>query len=124
MDRTVTTPLSKAKARTLIEIQGAMDEFVSSRGWYERDSEKPQLPRNLAASISLEANEVLECFQWSEEADRDHVGDELADVLLYVAQLANVLDIDLGSAVDKKLERNQDRFPTVENARWPRRLAV
>ena len=118
------TPLSKAKPKTLTEIQSAMDEFVRSRGWYGQGSEKPQLPRNLAASISLEANELLECFQWNEEADRDQVGEELADVLLYAAQLANVLDIDLGSAVDRKLERNQDRFPTVENVPWPRRLAV
>jgi NTP pyrophosphatase (non-canonical NTP hydrolase) len=118
------TPLSKAKPKTLAELQNEMHEFVSSRGWYEEESTKPQVPRNLAASISLEANEILECFQWSEEADRDHVGEELADVLLYVAQLANVLEIDLGSAVDRKLERNHGRFPAVENGQWPRRLAV
>lgn len=117
------TPLPKAKPKTVLEFQNAMDEFVDSRGWYARDSEKPQLPRNLAASISLEANEVLECFQWGEEADLDEVGAELADVMLYAAQLANVLGIDLGDAVERKLELNKDRFPAVEDVRWPRRLA-
>jgi NTP pyrophosphatase (non-canonical NTP hydrolase) len=117
------TPLPKAKPKTLHEFQSAMDEFVSTRGWYLQDSEKPQLPRNLAASISLEANEVLECFQWSEDADRDEVGAELADVVLYAAQLANVLGIDLAAAAAEKLELNEDRFPTAEDLRWPRRLA-
>jgi len=117
------TPFPKAKPKTLLEFQNAMDEFVARRGWYVEESTKPQLPRNLAASISLEANEVLECFQWSEDADRDEVGAELADVVLYAAQLANVLGIDLGSAVAEKLELNEDRFPAVEDPRWPRRLA-
>jgi NTP pyrophosphatase (non-canonical NTP hydrolase) len=117
------TPLSTAKAKTLLEFQSAMDGFVASRGWYEPGSEKPQLPRNLAASISLEANEVLECFQWAEDADLDAVGAELADVILYAAQLANVLGIDLGSAVEKKLTLNNQRFPAVADKPWPRRLA-
>jgi NTP pyrophosphatase (non-canonical NTP hydrolase) len=117
------TPLRKSKPKTLIELQSAMDEFVASRGWYEQGSEKPQLPRNLAASISLEASELLECFQWSDDADLEEVGAELADVVLYAAQLANVMGIDLGGALEAKLELNQSRFPTSENVQWPRRLA-
>lgn len=116
------TPIRKGKPKTLADVQATMDEFVASRGWYEPDSEKPQLPRNLAASISLEANEVLECFQWADEVDAESVGAELADVVLYAAQLANVLGIDLGSALDDKLELNRSRFPVAEDERWRRRL--
>jgi NTP pyrophosphatase (non-canonical NTP hydrolase) len=97
-----------------------MDEFVDTRGWYGPESEKPQTPKNLAASISLEANEVLECFQWTDAADPDQVGAELADVILYAAQLANVLGIDLDGALKDKLERNHDRFPAAEGDVWPR----
>jgi NTP pyrophosphatase (non-canonical NTP hydrolase) len=117
------TSLPKVKQKTLIELQRMMEEFVGSRGWYRPNSEKPQSPRNLAASISLEANEVLEYFQWTDKADADQVGAELADVVLYAAQLANVLGIDLGGAVDEKLEFNRSRFPAVEDERWLRRLA-
>jgi dCTP diphosphatase len=117
------TAPQKPKAKTLIELQNTMDEFVSSRGWYGPDSSKPQDARNLAASISLEANEVLECFQWTADADVDQVGAELADVVLYAAQLANVLGIDLEAAIIEKLKINRGRFPAVEDERWHRRLA-
>lgn len=117
------TSLQEEKPRTLPELQAAMDEFVDSRGWYAPDSSKPQDARNLAASVSLEANEVLECFQWTAEADSGAVGAELADVILYAAQLANVLGIDLEAALVEKLELNRSRFPAVEGERWPRRLA-
>lgn len=117
------TPLPKSSPKTLHDFQSAMDAFVSARGWYEADSEKPQLPRHLATSISLEANEVLECFQWTDDADADEVGAELADVVLYAAQLANVLGIDLSSSVDEKLQLNHRRFPAANEERWPRRLA-
>lgn len=100
-----------------------MDAFVHSRGWYRDGADKPQAPRNLAASISLEANEVLECFQWSETADPECVGAELADVILYAAQLANVLGIDLEAAVANKLELNHSRFAAVEDEQWRPRLA-
>ena len=117
------TPIKKlAEPKTLREIQAEMDEFVGARGWYEPDSEKPQTPANLAASISIEAAEVLECFQWTGAADQTEVAAELADVVLYAAQLANVLGVDLDSALDNKLQSNRDRFPAVESASW-RRLA-
>lgn len=99
-----------------------MDEFVASRGWYAPESEKPQTAQNLAASISIEAAEILECVQWSERAKSDEIAGELADVVLYVAQLANVLAIDLGEAVTKKLELNHDRFAAVDAGQWVPRL--
>jgi NTP pyrophosphatase (non-canonical NTP hydrolase) len=108
---------------TIAQLQAAMDEFVGSRGWYGPKSEKPQEPRNLAASISLEANEVLEWFQWSNRVEPDEVGAELADVVLYCVQLANVLGLDLGDALSRKLELNNSRFPVAEDHQWQRRLA-
>lgn len=94
---------------TVADLAGAMDAFVKSKGWYDVDSKRPQTPRNLAASLAIEAGELLECFQWGDEADRKHLEDELADVMLYALQLANVLEADLATVVLKKLARNQGR---------------
>lgn len=92
------------------ELTGRMHAFVRSKGWYEPESKRPQTPRNLAISLSLEANEVLEHFQWSEDLkDRDELGSELADVALYLLQLASVSGIDLEDAILKKLETNAKR---------------
>lgn len=85
-----------------------MHRFVESKGWYEPDSPRPQTPRNLAVSLSLEAAEVLEHFQWSDQPGPD-LADELADVGLYWLQLASLLDIDLERAILDKLERNRGR---------------
>jgi NTP pyrophosphatase (non-canonical NTP hydrolase) len=69
-----------------------------------------RLPRNLAISLSLEAAEILEHFQWREgPVDKDELASELADVTLYLLQLASVSGIDLEEAVLKKLEENRTR---------------
>jgi NTP pyrophosphatase (non-canonical NTP hydrolase) len=87
-----------------------MHEFVRSKGWYDPDSKRPQTPRNLAISLSLEANEVLEHFQWQGELkDKDELASELADVALYLLQLASVSGVDLEQAILKKLETNASR---------------
>lgn len=87
-----------------------MHAFVSSKGWYEPDSPKPQTARNLAASLAIEAAEVLEHFQWNESVgDRQALASELADVALYLLQLASVSDIDLEQAILDKLALNQTR---------------
>ena len=87
-----------------------MHTFVRSKGWYEPDSKRPQTPRNLAISLSLEANEVLELFQWHGELnERDELASELADVALYLMQLAAVSGVDLETAILKKLETNSSR---------------
>jgi 8-oxo-dGTP diphosphatase len=94
----------------LAELTEKMHAFVRSKGWYEPDSPRPQVPRNLAISLSLEANEVLEHFQWGGEVrDRDELASELADVALYLLQLASVSGIDLEQAILKKLEVNAKR---------------
>jgi NTP pyrophosphatase (non-canonical NTP hydrolase) len=88
----------------------AMHAFVRSQGWYEPDSPKPQTLRNLAISLNLEASEVLEHFQWKEDAYvSDELADELADVALYLLQIASIAGIDLEAAILAKLERNYQR---------------
>jgi NTP pyrophosphatase (non-canonical NTP hydrolase) len=92
------------------QLTDKMNAFVTSKGWYNPGSPRPQTPRNLAVSLNLEAAEVLEHFQWSEEAkDREALASELADVALYLLQLASVTGIDLETAVLKKLEVNAKR---------------
>lgn len=91
-------------------LEDAMHRFVRSKGWYEADSKRPQSPRNLAISLVLEASEVLEHFQWGEEAaDKDELASELADVMLYLLQIASISDVDLGDAVMAKLDKNYKR---------------
>ena len=88
----------------------AMDRFVRSKGWYEEDSKPPQTPRNLAISLALETAEILEHFQWHEKVkDKQELESELADVALYLLELASVTEIDLEEAILKKLEVNKSR---------------
>jgi NTP pyrophosphatase (non-canonical NTP hydrolase) len=94
----------------LKELTERMHAFVRSKGWYEPESKRPQTPRNLAISLSLEANEVLEHFQWHEDLlDKGELAGELSDVALYLLQLASVSGIDLEQAILKKLETNASR---------------
>ena len=91
-------------------LEDAMHRFVRSKGWYEADSKRPQSPRSLAISLVLEASEVLEHFQWGEDAtDKDELASELADVMLYLLQIASISDIDLADAVMTKLDKNYKR---------------
>jgi len=92
----------------LSELTAEMNRFVTAKGWYKKDSPRPQTPRNLAISLSLEASELLEHFQWDEQTG-ESVADELADVALYLLQLASLLQIDLEQAVLSKLEKNYRR---------------
>ena len=94
----------------LSELTAAMNEFVRSQGWYAENSRRPQTLRNLAISLSLEANEVLEHFQWRDDPeDPEALRDELADVALYLLQIASIADIDLEKAIMDKLKRNYSR---------------
>ena len=94
----------------LRELSDEMQRFVSEKGWYDSDTPKPQTGRNLAISLSIEAAEVLELFQWSDLLpERESLAPELADVCLYLLQLASVAGIDLEKAVLDKLRTNYDR---------------
>ena len=92
------------------ELTTAMQAFVTSKGWYEPESKRPQTARNLSISLSLEAAEILEHFQWRDQPrDMDEFSAELADVALYLLQLAAVSGIDLEQAILAKLKRNATR---------------
>ncbi len=94
----------------LKDLTLAMHRFVESKGWTRPDSPRPQTARNLAASLVIEAAEVLEHFQWRETAaDSAALASELADVALYLLQLSSVSGIDLEQAVLDKLGANYER---------------
>ena len=89
------------------ELTQAMHDFVQAKGWYGSTSTRPQTLRNLAISLSLEAGEVLEHFQWGEQPmDQDELAGELADVALYLFQISSLAGIDLEDAVLDKLKQN------------------
>lgn len=92
------------------QLTEEMNHLVRSKGWYEPDSKRPQTPRNLAISLAVEAAEILEHFQFREQAkDRQELASELADVGLYLLQLAFVAGIDLEQAILEKIEINKAR---------------
>ncbi len=94
----------------LHELTEAMHRFVAAQGWYAPDSQRPQTLRNLTVSLNLEAAELLEHFQWTEElSDPEAFSSELADVALYLLQIASLAGIDLEQAIMRKLERNYTR---------------
>jgi len=94
-----------------IDVQRELREFVAERDWAQFHS-----PENLAKSISIEAGELLEEFQWGEPADEQAVRDELADVLTYCLLLADRLGADPAEIVRTKLEKTRAKYP-VDKAR-------
>ncbi|SRR6266851_5116024 len=103
-----------------------MDEVISRIRQFrdERDWKQFHDPKNLATSIAIEAAELLEEFQWmsGEESkrhaaeNRESVSDEIADVAIYLIELADILEIDLRAAILAKLAKNAAKYP-VEKAR-------
>jgi NTP pyrophosphatase (non-canonical NTP hydrolase) len=92
------------------ELTRSMHAFVQDKGWYEAGSSRPQTLRNLAISLNLEAAEVLELFQWTEELrEPQELAGELADVALYLLQIASLAGINLERAVLDKLDVNYRR---------------
>ncbi len=95
---------------TISDLTAEMHRFVAAKGWYEPDSPRPQTPRNLAASLAIEAAEVLEHFQWDgQEVDKTELAGELADVALYLLQLASISGVELEQAILEKLKVNYGR---------------
>ncbi len=91
----------------LEELIQRIDKFNKDRDW-----DKFHSPANLAKSISIEANELLECFQWNEnEYDNKSVKEELADVINYCLQMALVLNVDPIEIVNDKMDLNEKKYP-------------
>ena len=83
----------------------------------ERDWDQFHTPANLAKSISIEANELLECFQWSDtDYGLAHVGEELADVMVYCQNMLDALGLDADAIISAKMEQNEAKYP-VEKCR-------
>lgn len=82
-------------------------KFIQDRDWPKFHS-----PENLAKSISIEAAELLECFQWSsDDYDLEHVKEELADVIIYSRDLLDKLGLDEDEIVNTKMEKNEKKYP-------------
>lgn len=77
----------------------------------ERDWDQFHSPENLAKSISIEAAELLELYQWGQQPDQERVEEELADVLTYCFQLATRLGVDIDEIVLSKLEKTRLKYP-------------
>ena len=87
-------------------------KFTDDREW-----DQFHTPANLAKSISIEANELLECFQWSDtEYDLEHVKEELADVIVYCQNMLDKLGLDVDEIVMSKMTKNEAKYP-VEKAK-------
>ncbi len=95
------------KEETLTRIRN----FTLDRDWDQFHS-----PANLAKSIVIEAAELLECFQWSDEFDLEHVREELADVMVYCVDMADKLELDMDEIIQAKMKKNAAKYP-VEKAR-------
>lgn len=92
-------------------VRRALAEFIAERDWAQFHS-----PSNLAKSISIESAELLECFQWSDDADPARVREELADVVTYCILLAERIGVDLDQIVLEKLRVTTEKYP-VERSR-------
>lgn len=110
---------AEAPATTLQQLALRLQEFAQQRDWGQFHS-----PKNLASALIVEAGELLEHFQWlTEEQSRNLPADkkqavahEMADVLLYLVQMATALDVDLIEAANAKVEINGEKYP-VDQAR-------
>lgn len=88
------------------ELMKELIKFQSERVW-----KKFHTPENLAKSISIEAAELLEHFQWQKEYNKEEVVDELADVLNYCFLMADALDVDVKEIVLNKMKKNAIKYP-------------
>ena len=82
----------------------------------DRDRDQFHSPANLAKSISIEANELLECFQWSDDNyDINEVKEELADVIVYCQNMLDKLGLDVDKIVNEKMEKNEEKYPIAKS---------
>ena len=99
---------------SISEITTRINAFRDARDWKQFHN-----PKDMAVSISIEAAELLEQFQWKNRAEceahlranREAVADEMADVAIYLFELADLLQMDLGKEMLRKLKKNADKYP-------------
>ena len=90
----------------LDELMQRIDKFNKDRDWDQFNT-----PVNLAKSISIEANELLECYQWNDEADIADVKEELADVTNYCLQMCKVLNVNPIDIINAKMDKTEKKYP-------------
>lgn len=99
---------------SLSAIEGQLRQFREERSW-----ERFHSPKNLGISLAIEVGELLEHFQWRSDedviqhiaAERSRIAEEVADVVIYAIQLADVAKIDLGMAIADKISKNSEKYP-------------
>ena len=101
---------------TIKELKSAIARFIKDRDW-----EKYHSPKNLSMSIAIESAELMEMFQWlgieesqkilKNKKKRQEVQDELADIAVYLIDFCNLFDIDLSTAILKKMQKNAKKYP-------------
>lgn len=105
------------RATTIQDLKEAVQEFVRERDW-----ERFHSPKNLSMALAAEAAELMEHFLWDtleaseETARKEEVADEVADILLYLLEFANMTGIDISEAVASKARKNAEKYP-VEKAK-------
>ena len=94
-------------------IQLRLRDFATARDWNQYHN-----PKNLSMALAIEAGELQEIFQWMTPQESEavknnptHAAEEIADVFLYLARIADVLEIDIESAVENKLKKNAIKYP-------------
>lgn len=100
-------------------IRQRLREFANERDWDQFHS-----PKNLSMALSVEVSELVECFQWLTEEQSyslsveqvNTVADEIADIQLYLVRLADKVGVDIGAALEQKIEKNETKYP-VEKAK-------
>jgi NTP pyrophosphatase (non-canonical NTP hydrolase) len=100
--------------KDLEEVRQRLQAFAEARDW-----DKFHSPKNLSMALSVEASELVECFQWLTEDESRALNDEqlaavteeIADIQLYLVRLSDKLGIDISAAVEKKIEKNETKYP-------------
>ena len=90
----------------LDELMQRIDKFNKDRDW-----DQFHTPVNLAKSISIETNELLECYQWNDDADIADVKEELADVMNYCLQMCKVLNVNPIDIIYAKMDKTEKKYP-------------
>jgi NTP pyrophosphatase (non-canonical NTP hydrolase) len=103
------------KNLSVAEFQRLVDDYVTERGW-----KKYHKPKDIAISVAIESTELLELFQWKpdpletgklDQELKARIGEELADIVIYSACMANALDIDLSEVLLDKIQKNRRKYP-------------
>lgn len=111
-------PVSSSDSTTTVDdLRQLVRQFVDERDWKKFHS-----PKNLSMALTIEAGELMEHFQWitpEESRDRNQeqrvaIGEELADVMCYLLAIANEMNIDVTSTLNRKMELNRKKYPVEE----------